>query len=120
VGFLLTLDNADEILDVIRAASESGVDAVLVNHLDGVFSSELLGLAAYADGGVPSRTRDILDEAMAFARRRRIKFRRPTLEPQEMLTCADDPRHIGYWNGRSRTSRFPRDVSDVRNAGAGS
>ncbi len=102
VSYLLTRDNADEILEVIRVASGCGADAVLVNHLDGVFSHRLLDLAAYTDGRVPRPTRDILDEAMASARRHRITLRRPTLEPQEMLTCALDPRRIVSvrWDGR--------------------
>ena len=94
VSFLLTRDNATELEAVVRAAAEAGADAVFVNHLDCTPTAELSELAAFSDGRVAGSVGGELELAAAAARSSGIEIRLPELEPQEMLTCALDPRRV--------------------------
>jgi MoaA/NifB/PqqE/SkfB family radical SAM enzyme len=102
LSYLLTRDNAGGLEAVVRAAASAGADAVLVSHLDFLPTAELRQRAAWAEGGVDAAIRKALEAAAAAARSRRIELRMPAFEPQEMLTCALDPRQIVSvrWDGR--------------------
>ena len=102
IAFLLTRDNATELPEVVRAAAEAGIDAVLVNHLDSTPTRQLRKLAAFRGNGVDPSTRASLEAAARTARRLHLDLRLPALEPQEMLVCDLDPRRIVSvrWDGR--------------------
>lgn len=101
VSFLLVRGNAGDLVGTVRAAAEAGADAIFVNHLDCVPTEELRELAAYVNGGVPASVRQGLVEAEGVARDLGIDVRPPATEPQEMLTCALDPRVMASvrWDG---------------------
>lgn len=102
LSYLLTRDNAGDLEDVVRAAAGAGVDTVLVNHLDFAPTPALRELAPCSSGGVDAAVRRPLEAAAAAARKLPIDLVLPVLEPQEMLTCALDPRRIVSvrWDGR--------------------
>jgi MoaA/NifB/PqqE/SkfB family radical SAM enzyme len=101
VSFLIVRGNAGDLAGIVRAAAGAGADAIFVNHLDCVPSEKLRELAAYLGGGVPDSVRHGLVEAESVARNLGIDIRLPATEPQEMLTCALDPRVMASvrWDG---------------------
>jgi len=102
VSVLLTVEGASDLPEVVRAAAHSGVDSVVVNHLDVTPTEELWHRAAYTPHGVPGSALEELSEAVKAAKRRGVAIRLPSVEPREMLTCALDPRRIVSvrWDGR--------------------
>ena len=101
VSFLLVRGNAGDLAGTVREAAGAGADGVFVNHLDCVPTEELRELAAYGGKSVPGAVREGLGEAKTVARRLGIDIRLPASEPQEMLTCALDPRVMASvrWDG---------------------
>ena len=101
VSYLLSAGNAGDLTGIVEGAAAAGADEVLVNHIDFVPNRNLRGMAAYRGGGVSDEVRDEVARAEKTARRLRVRFRPPALEPQEMLTCASDPRCMTSvrWDG---------------------
>ncbi|MCW8983971.1 MAG: radical SAM protein [Thermoanaerobaculales bacterium] len=101
ISFLLVRGNAEDLAETVRAAAAAGADAIFVNHLDCVPTEELRTLAAYSDGAVQESVQRGLAEAENVARDLGIDIRLPVTEPQEMLTCALDPRVMTSvrWDG---------------------
>jgi MoaA/NifB/PqqE/SkfB family radical SAM enzyme len=101
ITFLLVRENAGDLAETVRAAAWSGVDTIIVNHLDCVPTETLRELAAYTHGGVSQWVRQELDEAKRVALELGVDLRLPFTEPQEMLTCALDPRRMASvrWDG---------------------
>ena len=99
--YLLTRENSGELVGTVRAAAAAGVDSILVNHLDCVPSEELREHRAYSASGVPQPVREDLERARRTADDLGIDLRLPAMEPQEMLTCALDPRRMASvrWDG---------------------
>jgi MoaA/NifB/PqqE/SkfB family radical SAM enzyme len=102
VSYLLTRDNAGELVEMARDAAEAGIDAVLVNHLDCTPTAKLRAMAAFSGGGVDSEVHAAVIRAKKAARACGIELRPPVLEQQEMLTCDLDPTRITSvrWDGR--------------------
>jgi MoaA/NifB/PqqE/SkfB family radical SAM enzyme len=101
IAFLLVRENAGDLLETVRAAARAGVDRVIVNHLDYVPTEKLRELAAYTHGGVSQAAREQLDNAKRVAVELGVDLQLPFTEPQEMLTCALDPRRMASirWDG---------------------
>jgi MoaA/NifB/PqqE/SkfB family radical SAM enzyme len=101
IAFLLVRDNAGDLAETVRASARAGVDKIIVNHLDHVPTERLHELAAYSGGGVPETVREELDEARRVALELGVDLLLPFTKPQEMLTCALDPRRMASvrWDG---------------------
>jgi MoaA/NifB/PqqE/SkfB family radical SAM enzyme len=101
IAFLLVRENAGDLAGTVRAAAMAGVDRIFVNHLDYVPTEELRERAAYTEGAVPQSVRAGLDEAKRIALELGVDLRLPITTPQEMLTCALDPRRMASvrWDG---------------------
>jgi MoaA/NifB/PqqE/SkfB family radical SAM enzyme len=101
VAYLLVRGNAGDLAGTVRAAALAGVDRIFVNHLDCVPTEELRELAAYLNGGVSQPVLHEMEEAKRTALELGVDLRLPVTEPQEMLTCALDPRRMASvrWDG---------------------
>jgi MoaA/NifB/PqqE/SkfB family radical SAM enzyme len=101
VTFLLVRGNAGDLPGTVRAAAAAGADAIFVNHLDFTPTQELFDLAALSGRGLTQPDREALAEAERVAGGLGIDIRLPVTEPQEMLTCALDPRRMASvrWDG---------------------
>jgi MoaA/NifB/PqqE/SkfB family radical SAM enzyme len=101
VSYLLVSGNAGDLAGTVRAAALAGVDTIFVNHLDCVPTAELRELAAYSGGRVSQSVQDGLEEARRISVELGVELRLPVTEPQEMLTCALDPRNMASirWDG---------------------
>jgi MoaA/NifB/PqqE/SkfB family radical SAM enzyme len=101
VSYLLVGENAADLAGTVRAAAMAGVDRIFVNHLDCVPTEELRELAAYSTRGLSQSVRDAIGEAKRAALELGFDLRLPVTEPQEMLTCALDPRNMASvrWDG---------------------
>ena len=101
VSFLLVRGNAGDLPEVVPAAAASGADAVLVNQVECIPTTELRDLAAFSERGLTQPDREALEEADHAARALGVDLRLPAVEPQEMLTCALDTRVMTSvrWDG---------------------
>jgi hypothetical protein len=102
VGYLLTRDNGEDLADTVRAAEQVGADEVFVTQLDVQPTRELSMLAAFDHRGLLPGISEMLEDAAAEARSRRVIFRPPATRAEELLVCALDPTVFVYvsWDGR--------------------
>jgi len=102
LSYLLTSQNAAELVGVVELAAEHGMDGVVVNHLNTTPTQDLLSLAAFTSSGLAAGVGEALDAAEAVARERRVRLWLPIRSAQTMLTCALDPIRMAFvgWDGR--------------------
>jgi MoaA/NifB/PqqE/SkfB family radical SAM enzyme len=102
VSYLLTRRNCGQVPRVVEAAAEAGADELFVTHLDCTPSPELLKEAAFDTSGLSPEATAAIETAAEVARSRKIAFRAPAREPQELLVCALDPLSFAFvtWDGR--------------------
>jgi MoaA/NifB/PqqE/SkfB family radical SAM enzyme len=102
VSYLLTRRNCEQVPGLVEAAAEAGADELFVTHLDCTPSPELLKEAAFDISGLSPEAAAAIETAAEVARSRKIAFRAPAREPQELLVCALDPLSFAFvaWDGR--------------------
>ncbi|MBN2318620.1 MAG: hypothetical protein JXR49_06070 [Acidobacteria bacterium] len=102
LSYLLTRPGASSISAVVEMAAVSGLDAFFVIHLDCRFSRSLMELSAFSESGLCEGIAAHLGKARKTAERMGIVYRGPSLNAEEVLTCALDPLRFAFlsWDGR--------------------
>ncbi|HSL19077.1 MAG TPA: radical SAM protein [Methylomirabilota bacterium] len=101
VAYLLTVDTAEGLHEVVRSAATAGADELYVTHLDVAPSVGLARRAAFDANGLRPGVAAALDRASAAARATGLAFRGPARRPEELLACALDPTRFAFvtWSG---------------------
>jgi MoaA/NifB/PqqE/SkfB family radical SAM enzyme len=100
LSYLLTRDNAGQLPDLMKHAADAGVPEVFVTHLDCTPAADLLAQAAFDALRVLPGITETVHKAQAVARRRKVRFRGPALQPEPLLTC--------LWRSSWPSIRSPR------------
>ena len=102
LSYLLTRSNAAQLPALVLRAAAADIPEVFVTHVDCTPTPHLLAQAAFAAPDFESELVRYVSEAEALARRHRVRFRAPALQPQSLLTCALNPLRFAFvaWDGR--------------------
>ena len=102
VSYLLTRRNCEQVPGLVEAAADAGADELFVTHLDCTPTRELHDEAAFGASGLLPEAAEAIDAAAHVARSRKIAFRAPALDRQDILVCALDPLSVAFvsWDGR--------------------
>ena len=102
LSFLLTRRGAVQLPALVERAAAAGIPEVFVTHLDCTPTAGLLDQAVFAAADPESELVGPVREAEAVAKRHRVQFRAPALQPQPLLTCALNPLRFAFvaWDGR--------------------
>jgi MoaA/NifB/PqqE/SkfB family radical SAM enzyme len=102
VSYVLTRRNCEQVPELVEAAADAGADELFVTHLDCTPTRELRDEAAFGASGLLPEAAEAIDAAAHVARSRKIAFRAPALDRQDILVCALDPLSVAFvsWDGR--------------------
>jgi len=90
VSYLLTRDNAAELVEATEAVARAGADECYVIHLDCVVSASLFDQAVFSSNRLES-VRAAFRAAQKAASCQGLPLRLPSLEPEDVLACALNP-----------------------------
>ena len=96
VSYLLTKDNAGKLPLAVELAAMAHADEFFVTHLDVTPSKELIENCAFDEKGLLPGVKEFIYKAKMTAKQRRIKFRAPSVKPEETLACALNPVRFIY------------------------
>lgn len=101
LSYLLTRDNAAQLLAVVERAAGFGIGEIFVNHLDCTPTADLLKQCAFDKVGLLMGVAKHLDRAAAAAHRHGMRFRKPAEQTEEVLACALNPIQFAFvsWAG---------------------
>lgn len=90
-SFLLTRENATELVDVVREVAAAHLHELYVIHLDALPTAELAEAAAFADDALRPGVATALAAATKTAAACRLRLRLPAGEPRDLVACDLDP-----------------------------